>query len=1084
MLNHIYRVIFNRSTGCYVAVSEITKSGGKSSRSGTVGTVGGIKSASTSAKSLRRHAIAVAIGGVLGLASMSSYADICITTGGSNNTSGSSGVFNAIGCGINSNAYGGQSAAMGWVNTTGAEFTQADFSSAIGVSNRTLANNSSAIGFLNETRAIDSSAIGHINRVTGGGQNGSALGSQNTVSANQASAIGYKNDASANNSLAVGSNATANIANSIALGERSVTTVNAGVSGFGAGTNTNATWKSTLAAVSVGNTSSNLTRQITGVAAGTADTDAVNVAQLKQFSAASSGTSNVIQCGSTGSSVDCSTSSTLNSDLIIANGANGGSLTVQGDANLQGTTTTQAIVNNGILSTDTLISNNKVVTNKLESETLEVDGQSTTNGIGNTGNITNSGNITNGGNIANTGSLTNTGATDLGDTLTVAGQSTTNGINNSNGLTNSGGLTNTGGLTSTGTTQLNGTLNATGATKLGDTLTVAGQSTTNGITNTGSLTSTGTTQLNGALNATGDTKLDGTLNVAGQTTTNGINNSGNTITGVGNGLVANKSTDAVNGDQLNTTNINVQANTTAVQSGLNFAGDDGSTINRQLDDQLNITGGATGTLTTANIGVSNDGNNGLLVQLAKNIDLGTDGSVETGATTVDNTGLTIANGPSITTTGIDAGTQQITQVASGGDITDDNNKLNAANIGDLQKVANGITNIGFNITTNSDINTKDNIKMNDTVDFTNTDGNLVVSNTVDNRVNYNLATNIRVESVTIGDGTNNTKLTTDTRGISVNQSKIVDVADGNVNATSQQAVNGRQLNATNQNVTDLINGEIGIVQQLNRPDGRIRVGATTGGTVVDFQNSSGEFRTLEGVAAGTVRFNSTDVINGSQLYYTAKSTAKNLGGGSVVNTDGTVSAPNYVLNDGSNTGSTTTVDNVGSALNNLDSRTTANTANIANKADTSYVNSQNAAQDVVINRKVDITVFEADQARQDAVMATKADTTYVDNGNNAQDIVIAQNTSRFEGLNERVNSLDKELSSGVASALAISSMPTLSIPGAHMITGGSGYFNGQGSLAIGMTGTNNTGKISYKIGGAYTQDGGSAFSIGGGYRWK
>ncbi len=323
MLNHIYCVIFNRSTGCYVAVSKITKSGGKSSRSGTVGS---IKSASTGAKSLRRHAISVAAASVLGLASMGSQAFVCVDNTAATGNSTASG--SASACGTNNQSSGNNSSAFGVSNTV-TQFIAQDPTktnrngSALGVANTVSARQASAVGYSNEASGINSSALGNNNEVSAGqalavgyenkasgvdsaalgrgnealndessalgyenkaaGDNSSAIGHSNETSGSQASAVGYNNTSSAENSLAVGSNATANIANSIALGERSVTTVDAGVKGFGAGNKTDAAWQSTLAAVSVGDSSdiNNLqTRQITGLAAGTNDTDAVNVAQL------------------------------------------------------------------------------------------------------------------------------------------------------------------------------------------------------------------------------------------------------------------------------------------------------------------------------------------------------------------------------------------------------------------------------------------------------------------------------------------------------------------------------------------------------------------------------------------------------------------------------------------------------------------------------------------------------------------------------------------------------------------------------------------------------------------------------------
>ena len=174
---------------------------------------------------------------------------------------------------------------------------------------------------------------------------------------------------------------------------------------------------------------------------------------------------------------------------------------------------------------------------------------------------------------------------------------------------------------------------------------------------------------------------------------------------------------------------------------------------------------------------------------------------------------------------------------------------------------------------------------------------------------------------------------------------------------------------------------------------------------------------------------------------------------------------------------------------------------IAGKADLGYVDSQNAQQNVAIDKNTKDTAINtgdiAGLKASDVAIGKKIDTNNTTINNRVDKVVevqadvdaeqnrlIALNNNRFNGLDERVNNLDKTLSSGISSALAIASMPTMSIAGAHMITGGSGYYNGQGSMAVGLTGTSDTGKVSYKIGGSYTDNGGSAFSIGGGYRWK
>ena len=105
-----------------------------------------------------------------------------------------------------------------------------------------------------------------------------------------------------------------------------------------------------------------------------------------------------------------------------------------------------------------------------------------------------------------------------------------------------------------------------------------------------------------------------------------------------------------------------------IDKGLNFAGDSGDAINKKLDQTLDIVGGAKGDLTTGNIGVvPEDGK--LNVRLAK--DLTGLNSVAVGdAVKLGTTGLTIVNGPSVTTTGINAGSKVITNVANGVNPTD------------------------------------------------------------------------------------------------------------------------------------------------------------------------------------------------------------------------------------------------------------------------------------------------------------------------------------------------------------------------------------------------------------------------------
>ena len=137
---------------------------------------------------------------------------------------------------------------------------------------------------------------------------------------------------------------------------------------------------------------------------------------------------------------------------------------------------------------------------------------------------------------------------------------------------------------------------------------------------------------------------------------------------------------------LDKDNNPIKREVATMDDGLKFAGDDGQTdankvIAKQLNEKVDIVGGATGTLTDNNIGVNNDGGK-LKVQLAKDVDLTNAGSLTVGGTKVNNDGITIkaptpAAGTTPTTTdvkltntGLDNGGNKITNVAEGTNNTD------------------------------------------------------------------------------------------------------------------------------------------------------------------------------------------------------------------------------------------------------------------------------------------------------------------------------------------------------------------------------------------------------------------------------
>ena len=141
------------------------------------------------------------------------------------------------------------------------------------------------------------------------------------------------------------------------------------------------------------------------------------------------------------------------------------------------------------------------------------------------------------------------------------------------------------------------------------------------------------------------------------------------------GDIANNKTDiAKNKQDISTIN-------TKINKGLNFAGDTGTVSNRQLGDTVTVKGGATGTLSDGNIGVASDGNGTLNVKLAKTL-TGLD-SVTAGGTTINNGGLTVGGKTYVTPTGLNANNQKITNVANGSDPND------AVNYSQLQAAIGG-----------------------------------------------------------------------------------------------------------------------------------------------------------------------------------------------------------------------------------------------------------------------------------------------------------------------------------------------------------------------------------------------------------
>ena len=599
---------------------------------------------------------------------------------------------------------------------------------AIGVKTEATGNNGTAVGSYAKSIGTSSAAFGTQAVANGLGatafgpgasagdgsteaDGSTAVGRKSTVTAAGGTGIGWATTVSAKDATAIGHSATASIAGGVALGSDSVTTTDKGIKGYNpADSRTNkysdqagAIGTSTLAAVSVGN-GTTATRQITGVAAGTADTDAVNVAQLKNV--------NLKYAGDTG-----------NSDVLLKDGT----LNVKGD--------------DKFISTSADANGVKITAKVGENITTNADGKAvapTTNGIATTDNVTQA--INNSGwkvTSANNGGTTNGTTSEKvspGDTVTFsagknivldqAGKQFTYSLNKDVDLTKDGSLTigdtkvNNDGLTITGgpsvtktgidagnknITNVKAGVNDTDAVNVkqlkdAKTKLVDGKNTT--VEGDGSTATPYKVNVEGDLkgitsisNADGGPKMTiggNSINITGGP----LNMGGSKITNVAPGT---DDTDAVNYSQIKGLRTEVKAGTNVtVDKTQGTDGHDIYTVNATATggtaSSWNIKSSATdgknkGITTATNISDAKtvemqagknltvkqaDTANGASVEFAldKDVDLTNDGSLTIGDTVINKDGMTITGGPSVTKTGIDAGNKNITNVKAGENDTD------------------------------------------------------------------------------------------------------------------------------------------------------------------------------------------------------------------------------------------------------------------------------------------------------------------------------------------------------------------------------------------------------------------------------
>ena len=452
----------------------------------------------------------------------------------------------------------------------------------------------------------------------------------------------------------------------------------------------------------------------------------------------------------------------------------------------------------------------------------------------------------------------------------------------------------------------------------------------------------------------------------------------------------------------------VDANTTVSTKGLTFTGDSGSTKVEKLGSTVAING-------DDNITTEASGDQ-VTVKLNKDI---TVDSVKAGDTTINNDGLTVTGGPSVTKNGIDAAGNKITNVEAG---TDDKDAVNVSQLKDVEKVANK----GWNATaTKKEGSTGEvsgtevaNVAPGETVNYIAGDNikleqngiNFTISTTKDLKAENVTATTVNTTTINLGEGANSTPITVvsgkdaapNVNGDTPNRMKF----GGETIATLSD---GLKFGA---NVGDVYNAKLN--SQINVK------GADSNTNWSEFDGGDNVMTNID--KSGNVRVG----------------IKKNLKVESVT-------ANKFTAGD-------TVIDSNGVTIKNGPSMT-KNGINAGNKQITNVAPGRIAA-----------------------------DSTDAVNGSQLHEVKADMN-NKINKLNGQVNKLGKRVNAGTASALAASQLPQAYIPGKSMVSVAAGNYQGQNAVALGMSRISDNGKIIIRLAGTSDTQGKVGVAVGAGYHW-
>ena len=531
-------------------------------------------------------------------------------------------------------------------------------------------------------------------------------------------------------------------------------------------------------------------------------------------------------------------------------------------------------------------------------------------------------------------------------------------------------------------------------------------------------------------------------------------------------------------------NKGVDANTAVNIKGLTFTGDKGSTNVEKLGSTVAING-------DDNINTKASGDQ-VTVKLNKDIKVD---SVKAGKTTINTNGLTIAGGPSVTKSGIDAVGNKISNVADGVADTD------AVNVSQLNKVASKAGK-GWNATATKKDKTTGEVT-----------GTSVANVAPGETVNYIAGDNIRLEQ----NGINFTISTTkDLKAGNVTADKFTAgntvIEDNRVAINNGPSMTSMGIDAGSKAISNVTAGEKNTdavnVAQLKSAKTEVEEGKNmtvtsrvgSNGQViysVSAKDTSANVTTSEALVVenrGEKDINGTSVTN----YHLdlSQKTKNDIQKGADANT--AISSKGLTFVGDSNKSDVKKLGDEVEITGDDNITTVANPKGVNVKLNKDLkVNTVTAnkftAGDTVVDSN-GVTIKNGPSMTKNGINAGNKQITNVAPGRIAADSTDAVNGSqlhevkadmnnKISKLSGQVNKLGKRVNAGTASALAASQLPQASIPGKNMVSVAAGNYQGQNAVALGVSRISDNGKVIIRLAGTSDTQGKMGVAVGAGYHW-